>query len=164
MNPKLLIILLLLDPSVWKEHRQFINPKGDKYLEALYASLDGLLSRVDRRISLDELKASLSGSGAFQRDKDAAVYTQMFEVLEKADIQEDVLHDLLVQIKQKEIAERLGIAAFDVAEGKKDVSVIKEIYEAFDKIESTIEEIYQSAKRFNISSIQNTWNKNDRRY
>jgi len=141
LNPKLLILLLLLDPSVWKEHRQFINPKGDKYLEALYASLDGLLTRVDRKVSLDELKASLSGSGAFQRDKDAAVYTQMFEVLEKADIQEDVLHDLLVQIKQKEIAERLGIAAFDVAEGKKDVSVIKEIYDSFGDVESSIEEI-----------------------
>lgn len=141
VNPKLLILLLLLDPSVWSEYRQFVNPKGDKYLEALYASLDGLLTRVDRKVSLDELKATLGGSGAFQREKDAAVYLQMFEVLEKADVQEDVLHDLLVQIKQREVAERLGIAAFDFAEGKKDLTAIKDIYESFDKIESTLEEV-----------------------
>lgn len=141
MNPKLLIIRLLLDPAVWKEYRQFVSPKGDKHLETLYASLDGLLTRVDRKVSLDEFKAVVAGSGAFQREKDAAVYTQMFEVLEKTDIQEDILHDLLVQIKQKEIAERLGIASFDFAEGKKDLSSIKEIYDTFGDVESSIQEV-----------------------
>ena len=141
MNPKLLILRLLLDPSLWSEYRQFINPKGDKYLEAIYKALDGLMEKKERTCSLDEFKAVLSGSGAFQREKDREVYLQMFEVLEKADIQDDILHELLVQIKQKEIAERLGIAAFDFAEGKKDIQAIKEIYESFDHIEESIEEV-----------------------
>ena len=141
MNPKLLIIRLLLDPSVWKEYRQFINPKGDKYLEALYASLDGLLSKVDRRISLDEFKAVVEASGVLAREKDREVYLQMLEILEKADIGEDILHELLVQIKQKEIAERLGVVSFEFAEGKKDLSSIKEIYESFGEVETSLEEI-----------------------
>ncbi len=141
MNPKLLVLRLFLNPEIWKEYRQFVNPKGDKYLETLYASLDGLLSRVDRQISLDEFKANLEASGALARDKDKDVYLQMLEVLEKADVKEDVLHDLLVQIKQKEIAEKLGIVSFEFAEGKKDLSAIKEIYETFGTVESKLKEM-----------------------
>lgn len=141
LNPKLLIIRLLLDPSLWSKYRQFINPKGDKYLETVFKVLDGLMEGKTRKCTLDEFKAHLEASGALAREKDREVYLQMLEILEKADVQEDVLHDLLVQIKQREVAERLGIAAFDFAEGKKDLTTIKDIYDSFGKIESSIEEI-----------------------
>lgn len=140
MSPKLLIIRLLLDPSVWKENRQFISVKGDKHLEILYASLDGLLERVDRQVSLDEFKATVAGSGAFEREKDREVLLQMFKVLEEADIGNDILHDLLVQIKQRDIAEKLAIVSFDFAEGKKSLKDIKDIYDSFETVETEIEE------------------------
>ena len=140
MSPKLLIIRLLLDPSVWKENRQFISVKGDKHLEILYASLDGLLERVDRQVSLDEFKATVAGSGAFEREKDREVLLQMFKVLEEADIGNDILHDLLVQIKQRDIAEKLAIVSFDFAEGKESLKDIKDIYDSFETVETEIEE------------------------
>jgi replicative DNA helicase len=130
----------LLDPSVWKENRQFISVKGDKHLEILYASLDGLLERVDRQVSLDEFKATVAGSGAFEREKDREVLLQMFKVLEEADIGNDILHDLLVQIKQRDIAEKLAIVSFDFAEGKKSLKDIKDIYDSFETVETEIEE------------------------
>ena len=130
----------MLDPSVWKENRQFISVKGDKHLEILYASLDGLLERVDRQVSLDEFKATVAGSGAFEREKDREVLLQMFKVLEEADIGNDILHDLLVQIKQRDIAEKLAIVSFDFAEGKKSLKDIKDIYDSFETVETEIEE------------------------
>lgn len=140
MNPKILIIRLFLDPSVWNEYRRFISLKGDKHLEAIYASLDGLLKQVNRVITLDELKATVACSGAFERDKDRDVFLQIFKVLEEAEIGEDILQELLVQIKQKDIAEKLGVASFEFAEGKKSLQDIKEIYESFDLVEESTEE------------------------
>lgn len=140
MNPKLLILRLLLDPSVWKEYRQYINLKGDKHLETLYKVLDGLLEQVDRVVTLDEFKAVLANSGAFDRDKDREVYDQLLKLLTEADIGPDILHELLVQIKQKEIAEKLGIVAFDFAEGKKTLQDIEDVYKTFETVEKEIEE------------------------
>lgn len=142
MSPKLVIIKLLLNPTIWKEYRQFISLKGDKYLEALYATLDRLMETVDREVSLDELKVQANLSNTLSgKEKDKEILDQMLEVLEKADVQEDVLHDLLVQIKQKEIAERLGVVAFEFTEGKKSIEAIKEIYDSFGEVETTLQEI-----------------------
>lgn len=141
MSSKIVIIRLLLKKELYSSFRQFIQTKEDKYLKEFYTLLDKLHSSIDRDISIDEFKISLEASGAFQREKDREVYLQMLEVLEKADIGEDILHDLLLQIKQKEVAERLGIAAFDFAEGKKDLSVIKEIYDSFGNIDKNLHEM-----------------------
>jgi replicative DNA helicase len=140
LNPKLLIIRLLLNPSIWKEYRQYINLKGDKYLETLYKVLDGLLEQVNRVVTLDEFKAVLAGSGAFDRDKDREVYDQLLKLLTEADVGPDILHELLVQIKQKEIAEKLGVVAFDFAEGKKTLQDIEDVYKTFETVEKEIEE------------------------
>lgn len=141
MNPKLLILRLFLDPSVWKEYRHYVNLKGDKHLELLYKTLDGLLDKVNRVVTLDEFKAVVAGSGAFERDKDREVYQQLLKILTEAEIGTDILHELLVQIKQKDIAEQLAIVSFDFAEGRKTLDDIKEIYDSFETIEKDIAEI-----------------------
>lgn len=140
LNPKLLILKLFFDPVIWKENRQFVNPKDDKTLKTFYAVLDGLLDRLTRKVTLDEFKSNLEASGAFQRDKDREVYHQYISLLENAEVQPDALHDLLVQIKQKDIAERLAITAFEFVAGRKELSAITEVYESFDKVEKSIEE------------------------
>jgi replicative DNA helicase len=131
---------LFFNPHVWKEYRQFVSTKEDKHLDSLYRVLDGLLEQVDREITLDEFKASIEGSGAFQRDKDREVLLQMLSVLENQDIGDDLVHNLLVQIKQKEIAERLAVTAFDFVAGKKSLEDISSIYESFEKVEKSLEE------------------------
>lgn len=141
MNPKLLILKLLFDPSLWKEYRQFIDTKGDKYLETLYKTLDGLLEQVNRVITLDEFKAVVAGSGAFERDKDREVYEQLLKELTETEIGTDILHELLVQIKQKDIAEKLGIVSFDFALGKKTLKDVQDVYESFETVEKEIEEV-----------------------
>jgi len=141
MNPKLIVLLLLLDPVIWKEYRHFIQIKNDKYLETLYKLLEDLILKVDREISLEEFKAVVANSGAFERDKDKEVYLQMFSVLETTTIQKDVIKELLVQIKQKEIAETLAVTAFDFASGKSSFESIKNIYESFDKVKDSVKEI-----------------------
>ena len=141
VNPKLLILRLLFDPSVWKEYRHHINLKEDKHLKLLYTVLDGLLEKVDRVVTLDEFKAVVASSGAFERDKDREVYEQLLKTLTEAEIGTDILHELLVQIKQKDIAEKLGIVSFDFAEGRKTLEDIKEIYDSFETIEKEITEV-----------------------
>ncbi len=131
---------MFFNPHVWKEYRQFVSTKEDKHLDSLYRVLDGLLEQVDREITLDEFKASIEGSGAFQRDKDREVLLQMLSVLENQDIGDDLVHNLLVQIKQKEIAERLAVTAFDFVAGKKSLEDISSIYESFEKVEKSLEE------------------------
>jgi len=141
VNPKILILKLFFNPSIWKEYRQFVSTKDDRLLDSLYRVLDGLLERVDREISLDEFKASLEASGAFERDKDREVLLQMLAILETSDIKEDVLHDILVQIKQKDLAEKLGAASFDFVAGKKTLQDIEEIYSKFGTIEKNTKEL-----------------------
>jgi replicative DNA helicase len=135
-----LILRLFFDPSVWKEYRQFVTTKEDKHLDSLYRVLDGLLEQVDRVITLDEFKASIEGSGAFQRDKDREVLLQMLSVLENQEVGDDLVHNLLVQIKQKEIAERLAVTSFDFVAGKKTLEDITSIYESFEKVETSLAE------------------------
>lgn len=135
-----MIIRLLFDPHLWREYRQYITTKEDKYLGELYRALDALLTQVDRKVSLDEFKAFLEASGALNREKERDIYLQLLEILEKAEIGEDLLHNLLLQIKQKEIAERLGTTSFEFAEGKRSLEDIQTIYESFGKIESSIKE------------------------
>jgi replicative DNA helicase len=140
LNPKLQILKLFFDPTIWKEYRQYVVPKGDKYLEALYKTLDELLERVNRVITLDEFKAVVASSGAFERDKDREVYEQLLKELTDAEIGEDILKELLIQIKQRDIAERLGIVSFDFALGKKTLKDLQDVYETFETVEKEIEE------------------------
>ena len=141
MNPKLILLRLFFDPILWKEYRQFVNTKGDKHLEMLYEVLDGLLERVNRVVTLDEFKASVEGSGAFSRDKDREIFLQMLSILETAEIGDDVMHQLLVDMKQRDIAEKLGIASFEMSEGKRTLTDIKEIYDSFGDVEAKLNEI-----------------------
>lgn len=107
----------------------------------LYEVLDGLLERVNRVVTLDEFKASVEGSGAFARDKDREIFLQMLSVLETAEIGDDVMHQLLVDMKQRDIAEKLGIASFEMSEGKRTLADIKEIYDSFGDVETKLNEI-----------------------
>lgn len=115
--------------------------KGDKHLELLYSLLDGLIGQVDRVVTLDEFKAVVEASGAFNRDKDREVYQQMLDQLEKAEVGEDILHDLLIQTKNKDIAERLAVTAFDFIDGKKSLDDIHKIYEGFNEVDKSIKEV-----------------------
>ncbi len=99
-----------------------------------------MLEQVSRPVTLDEFKASIEASGAFQRDKDREVLLQRLSVLENQDIGDDLVHNLLVQIKQKEIAERLAVTAFDFVAGKKSLDDISSIYDTFENVEKSLEE------------------------
>jgi len=92
-------------------------------------------------VTLDEFKASVEGSGAFARDKDREIFLQMLSVLETAEIGDDVMHQLLVDMKQRDIAEKLGIASFEMSEGKRTLTDIKEIYDSFGDVEAKLNEI-----------------------
>jgi len=141
MNPKLLILRLLLDHTVWSEYRQFIKLKDDKYLAVLYGVLDELQDSLHRVVTPDEFKAAVGLRIDSERDKDREVYEQLLKLLTEADIGPDILHELLVQIKQKEIAEKLGIVSFDFAAGKKTLQDIEDVYKTFDTVEEEIKEV-----------------------
>ncbi len=141
MNPKLLVLRLLLDPSVWKEYRQYVSPKGDKHLETMYRLLDQTHESLDRVITLDEFKSIVHGSGATERDKDRDIYEQYLKILSEADVGPDLLHTLLVQVKQRDVAEKLAIAAFDFAEGKIELDKVSEIYNQFENIGDSIHDL-----------------------
>ena len=81
MNPKLLILRLLLDHTVWSEYRQFIKTEDDKYLDALYSALDDLHESLHRVITPDEFKAAVGLVIANERDKDKEVYEQYLTTL-----------------------------------------------------------------------------------
>ena len=120
MNPKLLIIKLLLNPDIHSRYREYISEKGDKHLETIYKVLDESITRLNRVMTLDELKSILWASNATERDKDREVYEQYFKVLTEAEIGEDVLHEILLKVKQSSLAEKLGVQALDFAKvGKK---------------------------------------------
>lgn len=142
MNPKLLILKLLLNRELYNQYRQFISLDTDKHLETIYKALDDLFSKVDREITLNELEAYLEASGATTREKDRVIYEQYFNLLNEAQVGEDILLELLKKIKTQEIAERLGSASYDFASGTGSFDSIVSLFNAFEGVDtptSTVE-------------------------
>ncbi len=140
MNPKLLLLRLFLDPAIWKQYREHVHTADDKHLNTLYGLLDGFLTKVDRTITLDEFKAVVEASNAFDRDKDREVYQQMIKVLEDCEVGTDIIKELLIQVKQRDLAEKLAIASFDFAEGKGSLTKLQSIYEKLNVVEEAEQE------------------------
>ena len=140
MNPKLLIIKLLLNPDIHSRYREYISEKGDKHLETIYKVLDESITRLNRVMTLDELKSILWASNATERDKDREVYEQYFKVLTEAEIGEDVLHEILLKVKQSSLAEKLGVQALDFALGKGKIEHLQALSNELFDLKSDVPE------------------------
>ncbi len=140
MNPKLLIIRLLLDHSLWSEYRQFIKTNDDRHLATLYTVLDDLMGTHNRSISQDEFKAAVGLLISTERDKDKEVYNQYVDTLFNADVGNDIIQDLLIKIKHREIADKLATVSFEFMEGHRTLEDITHIYEQFGEAKDQFEE------------------------
>lgn len=74
----------------------------------MYKTLDSLMSKHDKDISFDEYQLCLP-----EEHKDLGI------ILEKLDVSEAILTDLLQAIKEKSTAHNVALLAIDVAEGRK---------------------------------------------
>jgi replicative DNA helicase len=141
MNPRLVILRLLFDKEIWSEYRDFIKPDDDKHIKRLYSILDDLINKKGSSVSLDEFKAAVAMSIDSERDKDKELYVAYLDLLTKADISDSVIHDFLVRIKQRDIAEKLANVSFEFLEGNKKMEDISGVYHQFSDIETQLKEV-----------------------
>lgn len=140
MNPRLLLIRLLLKPEVWAEYRQFIHIKDDRHLETMYRLLDELIEKHNREITAEEYKAAVELVIDSERDKDKEVYHHYLSILFSSEVGDTLIHDLLVKVRQRDIAEKLATQCYEFIEGHKSLEDIKKTFERFANIEDTLKE------------------------
>ncbi len=140
MNPKIQILKLLLNLETYKKYREFINLKEDKFLELLYNSLDILISKYNRDISIEEYILYINTNIDNIKEKDKQVISILLEQLLKEDVSQDIIKDILTIVKQRGIAEKLALASYEFAEGKGSLENLNRIYSSFDEVNSSLDD------------------------
>lgn len=107
----------------------------------LYAVLDELHEAHHRVVTPDEFKVAVGLKIDSERDKDREVYQQYLDILFSADIGDDVVSDLLVKIKHREIADKLATVSFEFMEGHKNLDDIKKVYEKFGEATDAFDDV-----------------------
>ena len=118
---ELFIIKLLLVKSVYNRYRAYVKPKQD--IKPLYHVLDDLQKKFDRDITLDEFALHAREGGC-----------EFVDALLQSEVEHDSLEDLLQKISIRNWAEQVAIQAVDVAEGRRDVEDLDELYDSKDAI------------------------------
>lgn len=122
---ELFLIKYLLLVENYTKYRDSIKLKPeDKELKVLYSFLDDLHASYGRTITLDEFKLSV-----LNQYPEFTIYTDQ---LEKVDIGEEVLSDLLKQVIERQLAYDIALLSIDVSEGRKPVS---DLYNMLAKME-----------------------------
>lgn len=113
---ELMLIKYLLNVENYNKYRHYIKIKDNKELEELYNILDEMMASYDRSLSFSEYKLTV-----LQKHSD---YDYWMERLEEEEVSEDVLHDLIEKIREKQWSHDLALLSIDVSEGRKEIDVI----------------------------------------
>ncbi len=99
------------------------------------------MTKGGTNVSLDEFKTAVELSIEPERDKERDIYHAYLDLLSKAEVSDYVIHDFLVKIKQRDLAEKLATISFEFVEGRKTFDDIKQTYEKFSKIDDEVKEV-----------------------
>lgn len=129
MNYKLILLRALLNIDVWKKYRHLIKPDKNREQELLYNILDDLIESHQRSISPEEYIASINSALDTFKFKDKEIFEQALNIIFDANVQDDIIQDILKSIRKQELAEKLGMVSFEYLEGTKKLEDISNIYD-----------------------------------
>lgn len=160
---KLYLIRYLLSLDNYNKYRSYISTKEEeKELINLYKILDILINKYSRDITLTEYKLSVLN--------DYPEYDSYTSQLDSVDVSQEVLSDLIKQVKNRSLAHSLALVSLDVSEGRKEVSELFDHVAKFDVVEENndvefvtddLEELYNETVhtpglRWRLKSLNNS--------
>lgn len=134
MRPELSLLKILLDKDLYDSYRKYINiNKDEQELKQLYTSLDKCIETHNRSLSFNEFYVyTLSNIVSHQFQ-----IKTILDRLETLEIGKDIAETLLVQLKERNIANTIAVKAIEASEGKLSYSDLL----AYIKENETIEQI-----------------------
>lgn len=138
-NINILFILYLLNNNNYNKYNIYINiDKDNKELSFLYKCLQEMHDTYNKDLSLEEYCLYVLSKVS---DKDKDVVEALLMGLQSATIDDHVLSDVLVAMRNKKLAYDLALVSLDVNEGRSSVEKIFDVLDQFEKKKSDVEEI-----------------------
>lgn len=143
------IIKYLLNIDNYIKYINYIDiDKNNKELLFLYNCLNELINTYKKTLSLEEYALYVL---AHCPAKDREVYESILRGLESATIDDQVVGDVLVAIRNKKLAYDLALASLEVSEGRSSIESVFSVIERFEQkkksdtlkvVDKTLEELY----------------------
>ena len=117
MRPEIALLKVLIDKDKYDLYRKYIDVNKDtQEVKQLYKSLDACIERHGRSVSFDEFYVyTLSNIVSNQ-----FTIKTLLDKLQQFEIGIDVAETLLVQLKERNLANTIAVKAIEAAEGKLD--------------------------------------------
>lgn len=141
MLPELAVVRYLLNYEKFNKYSNYVViPSEMKELTKVWHSLQSLHKKYpDTDKSLTELWTAVLTSYPQLRQVEKDSIADLFTQLEKVEVRDEVLHDLLAGIAKRQQARSLALAAFEVSEGSKDPSALNDLLAAYKEPEQTFQ-------------------------
>lgn len=125
--PELSIIKLLCSNTQWCEFEGRLSATDlPTELQPLYRVLQSHHSTSD---GVDLSQADLANLFFATNPPDREFYVKLFEQLDGLEVSDESTITLLNAIKQKKVLQELSLAAYEVTQGRKEYSIIEELFE-----------------------------------
>jgi len=141
-RPELSLIKLLLNQELYDKYRSYITlPKEEIELQNLYKHLDTLILEYKRDISFEEFCIYVQTNTFNKQDTTNA----LLDILKQQDIQLDLAQSLLVQLKERNLANAIALQAIKITEGTGSLNDLSKLLEDHEEdVEDTIEDPFVS--------------------
>lgn len=127
-RPELSLLKILLSYEAYCKYRQYIKiGKEEHELFTLYLLLDKLIDTYKRDISFDEYQLFVLSNVTSKQDTTEA----LLKIIQDINISPDLAESLLIQLKEKSIANGIALKAIEVSEGKHEfISLLEYVNES----------------------------------
>jgi len=149
IRPELSLIKLLIRKELYDKYRTYISiPKEEIELQNLYKHLDNLISEYNRDISFEEYCAYVQTNTFTKQD----TTTALLDVIKDQDIQPDLAECLLVQFKQRSLANAIALQAIKITEGTGSLGDLSKLLENHEEeidtsddpfVSTNLQELYE---------------------
>src|ERR1035438_8647076 len=119
---ELLLVKYFTSYTVYNIYKQYINTNklkdNNKELYNIYLSLDSIYNKYKRDITIEELEIYFYSERPFLKDKDKELYDALFKTINEKNINEELIENVLLSMKQRQEAFDLSTKAYEVSQGR----------------------------------------------
>lgn len=150
MIPEIAILRYLLSYNKYMKYSNYVSiPEEMRELVKIWHSLQVLHKKYpDTDKTLSELWTTVLTCYPNLRDIERSAISTLFQQLDKVEVRDDVLQDLLVGLHQRSNARKIAITALEVSEGQKNVEDLISSFQAFSETSQTFDSLWSNSRNF----------------
>lgn len=143
MSPELILLRILLNYDLYNQYIQEVDlysiKDKQRELYRLFNSLSDLFSVVQKTVTVEEFQVFFFTKQEL-KEKEKDTFNELFKQLGQLNISDQILSEVLANLKIRNAATKLGVAALELATGQKSRDDFNKDYEKFNNIYSSKEE------------------------